>query len=441
MFKKLILVGFVFLFLGFKLVLATEVTPIISYTLNGTSSNIVANPVVNPVEIKFSANENIPNWVSIKIEKNDDSSIYKTFSPNSCDGTAYCTETWNGAISPKNKVLVDGIYNISVHVKKDVASPVTYDFILTSPYTITVDSSLSTPLPVSDSPSNDSNSSTNTSTTQPEPKPKVIENPTMKVKILANALAFTGQPLEIKTNVLGFSNENVVLGRASWNFGDGGSLEQINNFEKFSHTYYYSGEYVLFLEYYQNNFSKTPEATSKMVVKVLPTSVFISKVGDAKDFFIELSNNASSDIDISNWVINANGKIFIFPKNSVIMSKKQVIVPGKITGFTQNDQNNLKLYSGTGELISDYNAEIQPPKSPHQNMTSKVSTAVQPLGNSGTINLQSNVMNSSSEDNYSVPIIPIASFVFIGASAGAVYFIRRKKAVVQEGDDFDILDE
>jgi len=287
-------------------------------------------------------------------------------------------------------------------------------------------------------------------------QPKVIENSTMKVKILANALAFTGQPLEIKTNVSGFSNENVVLGRASWNFGDGSSFEQINNFEKFSHIYYYPGEYVLFLEYYQNNFSKTPEATSKMIIKVLSTTVTISKVGDAKDFFIELSNNASSDIDISNWVINASGKIFIFPKNSVIMSKKQVIISGKITGFTLGDQNNLKLYSGTGELISDYNAGIQSPKSSlSRGLSAEVSSspdkgrlggvvfpAVQSLEeNLGATVLESDVMNSGSSNNSPIPIIPIASFIFIGVSASAVYFIRQRKVITQEGDDFEILDE
>lgn len=282
----------------------------------------------------------------------------------------------------------------------------------------------------------------NSSTVQP--KIKIIENPTMKVKILANALAFTGQILEIKTNVSGFSNENVVLGRASWNFGDGSSFEQINNFEKFSHIYYYPGEYVLFLEYYQNSFSKTPEATSKMVIKILTTSVFISKVGDAKDFFIELSNNASSDIDISNWVINASGKIFIFPKNSVIMSKKQVIISGKITGFTLSDQNNLKLYSGTGELIFDYSS-LKIPAVVRQDLTTvtepKISTVLPSLGNLGATVLESDVMNSGSSNNSSIPIILIASFIFIGAGASAVYFIRQRKVVPENVDDFEILDE
>ena len=65
-------------------------------------------------------------------------------------------------------------------------------------------------------------------------------------------------------------------------------------------------------------------------------------------------------------------------------------------------------------------------------------TAVQPLGN--TV-LQSNAINTESPNGSVVSIIPIASFIFIGASAGTVYFIRRKKVIPKDGDDFEILDE
>lgn len=276
----------------------------------------------------------------------------------------------------------------------------------------------------------------------PEPKMKITETPTMKAKILSGTLAFTGEPFEVQVSVTGFSDENVVLGRVYWNFGDGGSLEQVNNFVKFYHTYYYPGEYILFLEYYQNNFSKTPEAVNKMIIKVLPTSVVISKVGDAKDFFIELSNNAASDIDISGWIINANGKIFILPKNSVIMSKRQMTISGKITGFAYGDQYNLKLFSGTGEQVFNYSPGALPVKILAKSPAPiKVSTATQPIQASA---LAINSQNPESPDGpYSSLTIPVVSAVFIGASAYGVYFIRRKKtlSVSAVGNDFEILDE
>ncbi|MFA6353455.1 MAG: lamin tail domain-containing protein [Candidatus Paceibacterota bacterium] len=314
-----------------------------------------------------------------------------------------------------------------------------------SPTSSTDANSVSSLTSSTSSSSSISSSSTNTT----EIKTKAIENPTMKVKILTGTLAFTGQPFEIQTSVTGFLNEKVVLGKAYWNFGDGSSFEQINNFEKFSHIYYYPGEYILFLEYYRNNFSKVPEATTKTTIKVLPTTVSISKVGDAKDFFIELSNNASSDMDISNWVIKASGKVFILPKNSIIMSKKQMTISSKITGFSYGDQFNLKLYSGTDELIFDYSSSLVLAKT--HRMASSTLSSIPPIDEGETPKVErlfsdvtqasaisSGVMDSNINNSY-LPIL--GSIIFIGASASAVYFIRRKKISREEANDFEILDE
>lgn len=322
---------------------------------------------------------------------------------------------------------------------------------------------------------NNSNSNTKADTTSktPETKTKIIENPTMKIKILANNLAFSGQAFEIGTNILGFSNENVVLGRVYWNFGDGSSFEQINNFEKFYHTYYYAGEYVVFLEYYKDTFSKVPEITNKMTIKVVPTTVSISKVGDMKDFFIELTNNASSDIDVSNWVINANGKIFVLPKNSVIMSKKQMTISSKITGFVYGDQYNLKLFSPTNDLIFDYSTSLINKNIPKVGLlkTNITSTNVNTNKSENENNVPSFInLNTVNKNNVAsvldgqVPIdnlgaeviksdIPMNNnfkygvfglIAFLGVSTSAAYVIRtRGKKTVSKanGDDFEIIDE
>ena len=92
---------------------------------------------------------------------------------------------------------------------------------------------------------------------------------------------------------------------------------------------------------------------------MVTTTVVISKVGDEKDFFVELTNNANSDIDISNWFLKSNGKTFVLPKNSIILSKKQMTISGKITNFNLNDKYGLKLFSGSNELIYDYNFSNQ----------------------------------------------------------------------------------
>lgn len=304
-----------------------------------------------------------------------------------------------------------------------------------------------------------SSENTDSSNNNNDTKLKTTVAPTMKAKILASTLAFAGQPLEIKTNISGYSNENIVLGRAYWNFGDGGTFEQINNFERFYHTYYYPGEYVLFLEYYQNIFSKTPEATNKIIIKVLPTTVSISKVGDVKDFFVELTNNATSDIDISNWTIRANRKTFFLPRNSIVMSKKQMTISGKITGLTYGDQNDLKLYSSTGELAFDYNHRYSPTRTSTKNTNQggqiqaknvteeKIMLAnaeTNPADQISSDNLLANALKTDSSGegptkNSYLFLIPL--ILLLALSGTAVYFIRKKKAIRVEEDDFEILDE
>ena len=276
----------------------------------------------------------------------------------------------------------------------------------------------------------------------------IIKNPTMKAKILTKTLAFVGQPLEFNSSIIGYSNENVVLGKIFWNFGDGTSFEQINNFSKFNHFYFYEGEYPVSMEYYSNQFSDTPDAVNKIIIKVVPMTVSISKVGDAKDFFIELTNNSNYEINISKWTLNANGKVFVFPKNSVIMSKKAVIISGKITGFIKIDYNSsftqeeiiakpiktvVKTYA-TEEKIEDVKDLVD------NQIQDEILDQAQITGNDLSATALLGDTENKDTNNYLFFGIFGALIVLVGIG---VYFIRRKgiRANIQDGSDFKILDE
>jgi len=477
--KKLLLVfiGVIF-FSGFSLARAEVVINEVAWM--GTA----ASQYEEWIELKNTSSESVPllDW---KLYKNNGTLLFSLSKTISADGYLLICRTTASVANPLSGICDEqgtfggsGLNNTSDLVQLKDASDIQVDLVDgtgvdswsagnndTKETMQKSDSGWITasPTPKAQNPSSSSStgsgSSSSSSTsdeveTEPEVGQTVTANSTMKAKILTKTLAFTGEPLEIKTNIFGYLNEDVVLGRAYWNFGDGGSLEQIDNFEKFYHTYYYPGEYALLLEYYPKSYSKTPEVVSKTIIKVLSTTVTISKVGDAKDFFIELSNNASSDIDISNWVISANGKTFILPKNSVILSKKQMIISGRITGFVFGDQSNLRLFSSTGELVFNYSSPIEVVKILVKNpVPVKISTVVEmpevvPTSEEqiskedlSASALSSDVLREENESPYSLPIIPIVSFVFIGASAGVVYFIRRKKIVPKTGEDFEILDE
>ena len=112
---------------------------IIGYTFNGNAGDITINPLINPLTLSLSSSENV-NWMSIKIENQDNASIYKIFQSGAgCeDGSSSCTKTWDGLLS-SGESLQNGTFRIKVHIK-DNANNEFYDYL--SPYVITVNTSI-----------------------------------------------------------------------------------------------------------------------------------------------------------------------------------------------------------------------------------------------------------------------------------------------------------
>jgi hypothetical protein len=93
---------------------------IVEYYLNGVRTDLEINPIVNNLNINLTSNKNV-NWLSIKIENQDDNNVYKIFQSGvGCvDGTNTCSKVWDGAISGGGELL-DGVYKIKVHIKDDL---------------------------------------------------------------------------------------------------------------------------------------------------------------------------------------------------------------------------------------------------------------------------------------------------------------------------------
>ncbi|MFA6586105.1 MAG: lamin tail domain-containing protein [Candidatus Paceibacterota bacterium] len=321
-----------------------------------------------------------------------------------------------------------------------------------------------------DSNTNDSDNSTNNSVVQTqnvtEIKPKITEIPKIKTKITAKTLAFRGIPIELKANTTVSSNEILLSGKYFWNFGDGDSREmKANDTTKLMHAFSYVGDYTIALEYYENYFSENPDASDKIFIKVIPTDISISKTGDEKDFFIEISNNTSYDADLSKWILVSETKSFILPKNTIIPLKKKIILSPKITNFSILDKNTLKLANPSGEIIFNYLYPItEPTKAIPKNTTpeisKKISTTsltksaeiiqnkVTPEKNSEkqmpALNLNANAIESDTEKAINFKYGMFGLFIFLALSGGTAYFIRsyhRKPKIKITGDDFEIIDE
>jgi hypothetical protein len=338
------------------------------------------------------------------------------------------------------------------------------------------------------------NNSVGSTTSTTETKNNVVAQGYISTKILGKNLDFVGIPVALQAKAYGTEGEQLFFGKYFWNFGDGDSKE-INlsdSSQPFSHTYAYPGDYVITLDYYSNPYQISPDASEEFDVKIIPADIVISKVGGQNDFFVELANNTDYDADISGWILQSNQKTFALPIDTILGSEKTITISPKFTDFTIADQNNLKLENKDGQVVFDYGATIgqvspeqtQPPKPPLSGGLNTNSSlplgegqggvalnSTHPLTSSqregaGTIvfpqtktsakipvknlpipsdTITASVISSPIAQNNSKNknnlIIFIYSMIFIGISAGAAYFIRRKKVIAPTSSDFKILDE
>ncbi|MEI6581185.1 MAG: immunoglobulin-like domain-containing protein [bacterium] len=113
---------------------------ITSYTFNDEAADF-STDLINPglINIAMNASKKV-NWMSIKIEYENDDGFYKMFqsdSSNCVDDTNVCKKTWDGTLS-KGGLLRAGKYKVKLHMK-DALNNEYYDYL--SPYVINIVSS------------------------------------------------------------------------------------------------------------------------------------------------------------------------------------------------------------------------------------------------------------------------------------------------------------
>jgi hypothetical protein len=337
------------------------------------------------------------------------------------------------------------------------------------------------PSPTPPSPAPDSgntaggNNNTNIGNTNSTgPSSKKIEEPKIKVKITSKTLSFAGVPLSFEGTAFGYSEEKLLYGRYVWNFGDGDSEEiKLSDAIKFTHTYLYEGEYKVNLEYHASYYGDTPDASDQMTIKIVKPDIIISNVGSESDFFVELSNNTAYDADISGWNLSSGEKSFTFPKNTILISKKKMAVSSDLTHFSFLDKAALKFTTPQGRTVFNYGASLSPafpagglapavslpvieptPEpivsaemdiSKENKITEEIPAAIQmnsELENEIEKKLEASVIsNDAVDERVSFSYLPaLMGFIFVGGSAGAVYYIRQKRVASSSGDNFRILD-
>ncbi len=272
-----------------------------------------------------------------------------------------------------------------------------------------------------------------------------------ELKILAKNFGFVGMPINFESIILNEEYRN-IYGKYFWNFGDG-EIKELTSLENipFTHTYFYPGEYNIYLEYYRTTHEFKPYLTSQIVINIVEPTLVISATGEEGDFFIEVSNKANMNLDLTNFTLRGLNKTFIFPKNTFLNKDKKIILSPKITNFNFGDKNFLEILDPSGKII--YSQKIIPQVKGIS--TKKVSSSNKNFITQATENISQdfdenlNILNEENtkdlipykeenENNWNVIFIFI--LVVLGMVA-LVYFIRSRNRQNVKDEEFEILDE
>ncbi len=260
---------------------------------------------------------------------------------------------------------------------------------------------------------------------------KEIEVPQITTNILAKNTAFAGLPLKISFRTTGLKKEPIVFGRFAWNFGDGTSFS-LSEQKDFEHIYAYPGDYVLSLSYYSNPYAELPEATDRIIVKILQPEIFISSVGSGVDAYVELTNNSTYELDLSHWSIKSYLHSFGIPKGTTILQNSKIKISPKLTGFNGEDLKYLMLENRSGELIATYPKVTKSnyPKSSNNFIKpeSKIDTNIIDLNKLGASAASPNLSISSNV----ISIIGLALIILAGIMT--VVLIKRR---TNDSDELD----
>jgi hypothetical protein len=243
----------------------------------------------------------------------------------------------------------------------------------------------------------------------------------------ADKTAVAGADIIFTGKALGLDKKPLDGARFLWSFGDGASAEG----KSAKHFYKYPGEYIVFLNVSNGEYS----AGDSVLVKIIPNQL---KIIEATSEFIKLKNDSSTTLDISGWFLKSGDILpagwFKFPQTTLIKNGATLIIDSAISGINAKDGKAELLYPN-GSLAVSY-----------ANQTSQTTTVVDSVLKSEPKTIEHSVSNSfatttedqtasaifavSQEENKNTGAgtgkwLALASGVGVISAAGLI-FVRRK---------------
>ncbi|GEM_PF-2470560 len=142
-------------------------------------------------------------------------------------------------------------------------------------------------------------------------------------------LGMVGTPIEFRPEMKYSYNGNMTF---KWSFGDGA----IGYGQVLSHSYAYPGEYVVIL----NVSSAGGQAVSRVNVKVVSADISISLASSER---VEVSNNSKNEVNLFGRALSSQGKLFVFPEDTIIKAGQKISFASSITGLQPLNENNVSM--------------------------------------------------------------------------------------------------
>jgi competence protein ComEA len=139
-----------------------------------------------------------------------------------------------------------------------------------------------------------------------------------------------GSPLEFKVETKGEVEDR--RNDFIWNFGDGTEGDGY----MLSHTYEYPGDYIVVL----NAHLPEGDAVARVNVKIVSPDISITYAGPER---VELTNSSKYEVNLFGRGLVGDGKIFAFPKDTIIKAGAKISFGAKATGLVPLGGESVQL--------------------------------------------------------------------------------------------------
>lgn len=309
-----------------------------------------------------------------------------------------------------------------------------------------------------ESSSGENTTTSNTITTVNEDGEVVLMQDSWSTEIKVPEYISIGNSAKFEVTVKDLYFRIVHPGTFVWSMGDG-TVYEGEALEEIEHTYYYPGDYVVYVEYYKRGKS-TPETFGRRTVVVVDTDISISTIlRDGYMIDTKLTNNGSREVNISGWILSSQDKTYTVPKNTIILPKKSLVIPSKNTGFMGGPSAKV-VFSSSGlygsALFSSTNTPTKKFAYAPKTSSTSSSTAQSDVEKSAekdknfltsevsNKDLTANVSNSGF-DKSSLAIFGFIALLFM--SGIMTFYIRNQRREVSlekkdsfSADDFELLE-